>query len=152
MGTSDGISTKDWDIVHELAVEIANAPDSEKGHHRTRLLEYLNALELKYGPRPSISATRADYLDDEDPAREELLLLAYALAERRSDTPNLIYVAQSLAELYVDKRELPAANRWLGRMRKHLVARSDDADYSEYERIRAEYRKLAIKSITPPDN
>jgi hypothetical protein len=144
MGTSDGISTKDWDIVHELAVEIVNAPDCEKGHHQNRLLEYLNALEVKYGPRASISATRADYLEDDDPAREELLLRAYALAEARSDAPNLIYVAQSLAEMYVAKRELPAANRWLNRMREHVVARGD-ADYSEYERVRAEYRKLAIK-------
>jgi len=149
MGTSDGISTSDWDNVHELAVEIVNAPDNEKEHHRHRLLEFLAALELKYGPRPSIFATRADYLDDEDPAREELLLRAYTLAAEQSDTRNLTYVAQSLAELYIDKRALTEADRWLSRMREHLVA-SGGADYSEYERIRAEYRKLAINPTSPP--
>src|SRR5687768_7264811 len=123
MATSDGISTEDWDVVHAFAVEIVNAPDSEKQHHRNQLLQYLDALGVKYGPLPSILATRADYLDDEDRAREELLLRAHALAEGLSDTDNIVYVTQTLAELYLDKRDLTEANRWLSRMREYLVAR-----------------------------
>jgi hypothetical protein len=106
---------------------------------------------VKYGPLPSILATRADYLADEDPAREELLLQAHTLAEAQSDAGNVVYVAQSLAELYLDKRDLTEANRWLSRMREYLVARVN-ADYSEYERLRAEYRTLAIKSTRPADH
>jgi hypothetical protein len=150
MGTSDGITTEDWDIVHEIAVEIVNAPDSEKQHHAEELLRYLEVLEAKYGPLPSILATRADYLADEDPAREELLLRAHALADARNDSGSVVCSAQSLAKLYLHKRDLTEANRWLNRMRECLVPRND-ADHSEYERIRAEYRKLAIK-LTPPSN
>ena len=60
-------------------------------------LSTLDRLEVTYGALPSILATRADYLDDEDPRREELLLQAYALAESRHDTMNLLDVAHSLA-------------------------------------------------------
>src|SRR5688572_1443807 len=98
MATSDGISTEDWDVVHEFAVKMVNAPNSEKQHHKDQLLQYLEALEVKYGPLPSILATRADYLADDDPAREELLLRAHALAEAQSDARNVVYVAHSLAE------------------------------------------------------
>ena len=44
MGTPDHISTEDWDVVHGFAVDIVNAPDSEKQHHRDRLLEFLNCV------------------------------------------------------------------------------------------------------------
>ena len=105
---------------------------------------------MTYGPLPSILATRADYLEDDDPVREALLLRAHALAEAQSDAGNVVAVAQSLAELYLDKGDLTEANRWLSRMRESLVARSN-ADYSDYEHLRAEYRKLAIKSTRPTD-
>src|SRR5688572_10454019 len=147
MVTSDGISTEGWDVVHELGVDIVNAPDSERQLHTDELLRYLEALEAKYGPLPSILATRADYLEDDDPAREGLLIRAHALADARSDTGNVVYVAQSLAELYLDKRDLTEADRWLCRMRGCLVARGD-GNHSEYERIRAQYRKLRIQ-LTP---
>ncbi len=97
MRTSDGISAKDWDVVHDLAVDVVNAPDQDRPSLRRRLLEDLDRLEVTYGALPSILATRADYLDDEDPRREELLLQAYALAESRHDTMNLLDVAHSLA-------------------------------------------------------
>jgi hypothetical protein len=151
MATSDGISVEDWDVVHDLALQIVNSPDSDKERYRYQMLEYLAELEVKYGSLPSILATRADYLEEEDPAREELLLRAHALAAAQTDTANVVYVAQSLAELYLDKRDLAEADRWLSTMRQHLLARTD-TDYSEYERIRAEYRKLVIKSTQPADS
>jgi hypothetical protein len=64
MATSDGMSGEDWDLVHELALEIANAEDGspEEELSRNRLLRYLDELEERYGRRPSILATRADYV------------------------------------------------------------------------------------------
>lgn len=62
MPTSDGISSEDWDKVHELAVEIVNAGDAQSEVHRSQLLIYLDQLEKKYGELPSILATRADYV------------------------------------------------------------------------------------------
>jgi hypothetical protein len=144
MSTTDGISTEDWDVVHGLAVDVVNASDSDEDPTR-QLLDYLEVLEVKYGPLPSILATRADYLEDDDPARETLLLRAHALAEARGDTANVVLAAQSLAELHLSKKNLAEADRWLRRMREHIPARGND-DYSKYERLRAVYRGLAIKS------
>jgi hypothetical protein len=144
MGTTDGISTKDWDLVHELAVDIVNAPDGEKAQRRYQLLGYLEKLEAKYGSLPSILATRADNLDREDPAREDLLLKAHALAGSRSDIQNIILTTQSLAELCLERRRLADADRWLTRLREYLVGCNDSYDWREYERLRAEYRRLAI--------
>lgn len=146
MATSDGISSEDWDLVHGCAVDVVNAPDADKPQHRQRLLDCLEALEAKYGPLPSILATRADYLDEGDPAREQLLLRAFALAEARDDASNVVHVASSLAELFLDKRDLASADRWLTRMRESLGA-GNDVDHAEYERLRAEYRRLAIQRI-----
>jgi hypothetical protein len=114
--TSDGISQQDWDLVHELAVDVVNAADDDRDQHRHHLLQYLDELEVRYGPRPSILATRADYLDDNDPLREELLRNAHALAESIGDERNLLYVAESLVELYLEKKQLAQADTWLGRM------------------------------------
>ena len=147
MSTSDGIVTADWDVVHGLAVDVVNAADEEKAHHVRRLLDYLDVLESKYGPLPSILATRADYLDAEDPAREELLLHAQSIAEANADATNQLYVAQSLAELYLERADLKRADHWLTRMRDCLAARNGD-DFSEYERMRDQYRKAVIRSAS----
>ena len=146
MSTTDGISTEDWDVVHGLAVDVVNAPDSDKSDPTRQLLDYLEALEVKYGPLPSILSTRADYLEDDDPAREALLVRAHALAEARGDTANVVLAAQSLAELHLGKKNLPEADGWLSRMREHMLARGD-ADYSEYDRLRAMYRGFAMNSV-----
>ena len=146
MATSDGIISEDWDVIHELAVDIVNAPDNEKPAYSKKLADYLDSLEHKYGPLPSILATRADYLPDDDPARGDLLLRAYQSAEASGDCQNQLLVAQSLAELHLEKVELFDANRGLERMRSHLMAMKD-AEYSEYERLRANYRKLTLRKV-----
>ena len=147
MSTSDGIATADWDVVHGLAVDVVNASDEQKAHHVRQLLDYLDVLEFKYGPLPSILATRADYLDAEDPAREELLLHAQSIAEANDDVANRVSITQSLAELYLEKADLKKADHWLTRMRECLVAHNDD-DFADYERIRALYRKAVIRSAS----
>jgi hypothetical protein len=144
MGTTDGISTDDWDNVHGLAVDIVNAPDNEKTELRQRLFDYLELLEVKYGPLPSILATRADYLDSDDPAREEFLLRAHTSAESRGDVKNLVYVSHSLGELYLERRRLADAEQWLSRMRQYIASCDETTYRADYERLRAEYRKLVI--------
>ena len=146
MATSDGISSQDWDVIHELAVDVVNASDNEKAAYSKRLMDYLDTLELKYGPLPSILATRADYLPKDEPARRNLLLRAYQSAQASGDFQNQLLVAQSLAELHLEKVELFDANDWLERMRSHLLA-LNDADYSEYERLRTNYRKLTLRKV-----
>jgi hypothetical protein len=150
MATSDGIGSAEWDVVHELAVKIVNAPDVEKPRCRQQLLSYLDELEGRYGPLPSIVATRADYIDSNDPARQALLLRAHATANARGDTANLVSSAQSLAEFFLERGRLREADQWLTQMREHLNQFAHgDTDYSEYEELRAEYRKLAIKLAQP---
>jgi hypothetical protein len=109
--TPDGISTEDWDIVHELIVDLVNAeegPDEEECRHR--FLKYLDELEDKYGARPSILATRADFIVDDVPRRLELFSRAYALAAEAGDARNQLHVASSLAELYIE--ELTTQQEW----------------------------------------
>ena len=119
MATSDGIRTEDWDVAHALAVEIVNAGSGRADEVRQQLLSYLEMLEQRYGALPSILATRADYLAPDDPAREELLIRAHAAAESRGDTANVVLAAQSLAELFLEWRRLPDADRWLTHLREY---------------------------------
>ena len=91
--TSDGITTEDWDEIHELALRIVNL-SSEGDEHgsdeaRHEMLIVLDRLDMKYGPRPSLLATRADYVDSPE-LKEECLHRAFAAAERlRSQEPHV---------------------------------------------------------------
>ena len=144
MTTSDGISSEDWDLVHGFAVDVVNAPDHERNRHRQLLRDCLDTLEAKYGSLPSILATRADYLDEHDPAREELLIRAHLLAEERGDLNNVTLASQSLAELCLARRDLTGADQWLRRMKQGITA-GTGSEQSEYDRLRNEYRRLAIR-------
>jgi len=131
MGTSDGISTADWDHVHELALELLDTRTQiAVAARRQALLSHLATLEQKYGPLPSILATRADY--EEDPATKEWLLLrAHALAEERCDPANLLYVAHSLAEFYVERQhDVRNGRHWLDDFKRRLVG-IDDPNFRE---------------------
>ena len=109
MTTSDGISTDDWDTVHELSLKIVNAEaEAEANIYTRQLLQYLDELDAKYGGLPSILATRADYLADylmDRTEREALLIQAYILAEALNDTLNMKETEDSLAELYIEDDE-----------------------------------------------
>jgi hypothetical protein len=142
MATPDGITTDDWDRVHELAVDIVNADETEAETCRGRLLAYLETLEQKYGELPSILATRADYVDDPR-RRETLLSRAYDLAKDRRDDRNTAYIAHSLAELYIGEfRDYWAGQRWLDELRQYLPQIDDAVFAEEYDRLRSLLHQL----------
>lgn len=133
--TSDGISSEDWDQVHQLAVDLANASDDEDDQVRERLFECLRGLISKYGELPGILATQADYVDDPLES-ERLFLRAFDLALAKKDRSNIREVSLSLANLYVSDLRRPAdASRWLDVANAYI-----DGD-SEVDR--AEYRHIA---------
>jgi len=134
--TPDGICDEDWDRVHELAVEIVNAGQTEEGdEYRARLFEYLHRLEKKYGPLPSLLATRADYVKD---AREsqELLERAYHPAVQQGDHLNALYAASSLARLHIERlHDVAAGTKWLAALKEALRCAGDESDIEEYEEL-----------------
>ena len=100
--TPDGIPTCEWDRVHELAVEVANAAmqdDAVLSEAKTEeMLCYLRELRIRHGDLPSILGTLGDYTDDE---AEQYDLYARAVAEARriGDDKNLMILLQSILEL-----------------------------------------------------
>jgi hypothetical protein len=150
MTTSDGISTSDWDLVHQLSVDLVNAEEGEDEEHcRQKLFEYLDELEDKYGSRPSILATRADFIADDVPRRLDLFSQAYALAAEAGDTHNQLHVASSLAELCIDElHDIEAATMWLGRAKDHTDRVGNEVLRREYERVKRALERLqARKSL-----
>ena len=135
MATSDGISTEDWDKVHQHAVDLFNADDEEKEESRNQLFVCLDGLHRKYGPLPSILATRGDFTEDLV-SKELLLLEAYDLARQKDDVSNRLHISHSLADLYVDdRRDIREGLAWIAVLRRHL-ATTCDAHYSdEVERL-----------------
>jgi hypothetical protein len=118
--TPDGISTEDWDEVHGHALAVVNAETDEASDAATRdLLACLDRLEDRYGERPSILATRADYVDDEQHQRL-LLERAYDLATGRDDHRNALWTALDLVKLRLQQGALGDAEGWLSRAREHL--------------------------------
>jgi hypothetical protein len=135
--TPDGIDTADWDQVHELAVEIVNASaegdDAASDSASIRLRELLDQLQQKYGPLPSLLATRADYA--ERPAdREYWLLAAYTEAAKLGDKRNQALVAESLASFYIEEQpDQEQGKRWLAVLASH----DGESVLDEVARLRA---------------
>lgn len=137
--TPDGISTKDWNQVKDLACKIANVTCDED---ETRLAGYtkqlhrlLQKLSEQYGERPSILATKADYTEN---VRQKLALLkrAYTHARERNDQANLTFVASSIAQVYVEELEnIRNGTQWLHKLREHLEAYPDDTERKEFRRL-----------------
>jgi hypothetical protein len=137
----DGISTQDWDTVHELALEIANSSsrgDSPASKGATaQLLSFLDVLEGRYGSLPSILGTRADYVAMHG-ERGRWLLAVYREAERRSDRRNLAWLAASLAGFYIEQRpRVSEGLRWLRLLEGHVQACPEAGERKEYERLKA---------------
>ena len=147
MATSDGITSEDWDPVHDFALDIVNGDGDECETLKCALLTYLDSLQIKYGELPSILATRADYVNNLE-QKEQLLSRAYVLAEARQDIRNQFEIAHSLAELYIDDFEDPTAgSKWLGRLRRHSEDTGDASRRAEYERLRKQVRRLQTKLV-----
>jgi hypothetical protein len=137
--TSDGISTDDWRLVHELALEVVNlsaAGDITSRDAAVRLLSLLDTLEEKYGPLPSLLATRADYVDSlED--REYLLLKAYDQARILEDLKNLVEISESLASFHIeDRSDYRNGAHWLRMLEEHLRLFHDPLLADEAVRLR----------------
>ena len=139
--TSDGIETADWDKVHELALAIANCSEDksadadEFARTRGRLFSLLDELEGKYGARPSLLATRADYVDS-PVERERHLRRAYDAARELDDVKNLVWVASSLASYYMEEAsDLDEGAQWLGALREHLLICPDEHEQAEVQRL-----------------
>jgi hypothetical protein len=140
--TPDGISKMDWDVIHEIAVKIANAAMKDDDElmvvENTAILRALDRLQKKYGDKTSILATKADYLDDND-ERVALYEKAYALAERNNDAMNKTSIASSLAELYWENlRDPKNAKIWLEKLNLCLREHPDKYDQEVYEKLRRE--------------
>lgn len=143
--TPDGISTDDWDRVHELAVDVVNLSGQEQ-HEASEevareLLEVLDELQGRYGPLPSLLATRADYVTS-SADREYWLLAAYREAENRKDRRNQTWISHSLAVHYVEGTEDEAEGlRWLTLLESALQEFRDDEAEEDLARLRSRLSK-----------
>jgi hypothetical protein len=150
--TSDGISADDWDRVHGLALDVVNTDDGDESDASTeRLLAYLDDLEAKYGPLPSILATRADYVSE--PRNSEMLLeQAYETACESGDHRNMLYIASSLAELQIESfGDVPQAQRWLTAMQEALRRGGGESDIREYEELCEALARLRSRQAETDD-
>ncbi len=104
------ISRKDWGRVHQKACDIANASESDDTGmitvHTKSMMEILDELEAKYGPRSQILATRADYLEDVS-ERRSLYLRALDLARIAQDPKEIELITDSIQQLDEEERAEP---------------------------------------------
>jgi hypothetical protein len=97
-----GIEKTDWNEVHQLACDIANAAmqeDDVLAESKTEaLLELLRMLLEKYPEHPSLIATIGDYLEDNLDRRAHYMK-ALAIARRWQYLEEIREIEDSLAEL-----------------------------------------------------
>ncbi|HTI70415.1 MAG TPA: hypothetical protein VMF06_10645 [Candidatus Limnocylindria bacterium] len=137
--TSDGISLTHWQQVLGFAENVARVASTDDTVGMLRetaaLLRYLDTLESLCGRRPSILATRADYLDE---ASERIVLLveAFAIASTTEDFENCTSIASSLAQIYIDDLgDKNGGDKWIGILHDCLVRNWDDFEHGEYQRL-----------------
>lgn len=140
--TSDGIARCDWDKVGILATEIANAAIAEdaqrENHARSRILVLLDELHSKYGERPSILATQADYVDVL-PEKIALLEKSFCLARQAADAYNMLFIAHSLAQLWIEEcRDAEKGRLWLSNLASCLDVCNEPYEREEYLRLLSE--------------
>ena len=106
LGSMTRIAKADWDRVHELACEIANASSQEDdvlAESKTEaLMCVLKELEAKYGVCSRITATVVDYAEEDC----QLSLYREALSQARAegDVENEKLILDSLVEIGDEKR------------------------------------------------
>ena len=64
------------------------------------MIKTLDRLDKKYGPKPSVLATKADFLDDPQ-ERIHLYEHAYSLATEIGDKANLTLISDSLEHILI---------------------------------------------------
>jgi len=148
--TPDGISTEDWKRVQELATRLANATEAndEVLHEASRqeLLGWLRQLHSKYGELPSILATEADYVE-ETAERLALLTRAYELAEPRADSRNLMLIASSIAQIYIEELgNYTQGKYWIAVFGRRLAQYPDEFEQTEFNRLNELLRSKASGS------
>jgi hypothetical protein len=127
---TDGITTTDWDRIHQLSVDVMNAAAADEERARARdLLRALDELEYRYGPVPTILATRGDYLEDAGEAITSLLRAWDGFSER-GDRQNQFWVATSIVDRYVELNDAANASGWLEIAREHA---NPDSRYDRAE-------------------
>jgi hypothetical protein len=139
--TSDNIQDGDWSVVKDFSVKIAEAQcagdEAGSDYLARELLRYLMVLEQKYGAAASIVATRADYVDS-TAERIRLLEQAWALARKRSDWANCVFVSSSLAAAHVEELGVMlTGRRWLALLEESLEHYWDEDEYKELKRLKA---------------
>jgi hypothetical protein len=144
--TPDGIATADWDRVHQLALDVVNASsgDDPAASESAKLLlcDLLDQLQEKYGPLPSLLATRADYVDGLD-EQEYWLMAAYEQAMKLGDPKNLVWIASSLAGFHLEEATDPVkGSEWLALLEQHLRASPDASEADEAVRLRGILERL----------
>jgi hypothetical protein len=101
------IAKVDWDRVHELACEIASATSQDDDvlveSTTETLMCVLKGLEAKYGVCSRITATIADYAEDD---RQQVSLYREALSQAKAegDVENEKLILDSLAEIDDEQR------------------------------------------------
>lgn len=146
--TPDGLSTEDWDRVHETALEIVHASSMDDeilcSHHTEHMFEILDELETRYGRIPSVLATRADYIDDPLMAialHEEVLLIATDPLSRRFSLQSLIRL---MIDLCYEGSSIQVLLDELERV-TDLDAESFDAD--EFRELQEDFKQLKEKCL-----
>ncbi len=127
MGTSDGITELDWSCVEECAEDIATASADglDCGLLISNMHKSLDRLIIKYGRLPSILATEADYVEDQQ-LEVSLLKEAYISACEIKDEKNIAFIAASLAEFYLERMvDINKADFWRLKLKDALRVFSD---------------------------
>jgi len=150
--TPDGISTEDWDRVHEIAVEVVNASAIEDDvlceHHTQRLFGILDELESVYGRIPSVLATRADFTVEPAEAvslHEEALIVA-------TDPISSRLSLQSLIRLKIDERhDESSILDLLHHLEKVTDFEEGDSDLEELRELQAHFDRTRghNKTVNP---
>lgn len=142
--TSDGIPAEAWDRIHDLSLQYANSVTAGRRvlaeSVRKQILRALNGLESKFGRRPSILATKGEYVRRPSD-RQRLLLAAFSSAMRRGDAKNVTLISSSLAEFYADEvKDSQQVKKWITQLERALAVHPDRTEAAVFRSLKRRFR------------
>lgn len=107
--------------------------------------QLLAQMQRKYGPLPTLLATKADFTVN-TAKRHVLLKKAWRTAAKLDDKANLVLISSSLAELCLeDLKDLAEGDQWLAKLKSALELFDDKRERAEWSRLSKLSRRLKAK-------
>ena len=114
--------------------------------HQRKFVRLVDALIRRYGEHPRLLATRADMMQRRS-AKVPYLLKAYRRARLVRDKQEMVLTADSLAQTYLECRQLKSAAVWIKRLKTNLTNHRDKVCRAHCSKMETDLERVRTRRL-----